>query len=177
MSNCNGFLAIDEDLQSTQNKSKQTRKPIVEKMRRDRINSSIEQLRLLVQKEFNVHQPHSKLEKAEILEMTVRYLRKQRQHQTKSIIYFQKSLRDRYNQGYAMCLHETVNFLAAHKLEKDTQVKMHNHFRRVGHANHNLKNAVPPLSPSPHQRIQNQTTQSSSSSNNNSNSKELWRPW
>nr|XP_033777066.1 transcription factor HES-5-like [Geotrypetes seraphini] len=172
MSNGSGFLDIDNGLQSTQHKSK-TRKPVVEKMRRDRINHSIEQLRLLLEKEFNVHQPHSKLEKADVLEMTVRYLRKQRQHLTKNTLYFQKSLQNRYNQGYAMCLYETVNFLAAHKLEKETQVKMYNHFRRVGHAIHGLKNVIPPLPSSPHQSTLSQSTQS----NNNSSSKELWRPW
>ena len=53
----------------------QLRKPIVEKLRRDRINSSIEQLKLLLEKEFQRHQPNSKLEKADILEMTVSYLK------------------------------------------------------------------------------------------------------
>ena len=47
----------------------------MEKLRRDRINSSIEQLKLLLEKEFQRHQPNSKLEKADILEMTVSYLK------------------------------------------------------------------------------------------------------
>ncbi|OBS72517.1 hypothetical protein A6R68_12914 [Neotoma lepida] len=51
------------------------RKPVVEKMRRDRINSSIEQLKLLLEQEFARHQPNSKLEKADILEMAVSYLK------------------------------------------------------------------------------------------------------
>lgn len=59
----------------------QLRKPVVEKMRRDRINSSIEQLKLLLEKEFQRHQPNSKLEKADILEMTVSYLKQQSQLQ------------------------------------------------------------------------------------------------
>lgn len=57
---------------------------MVEKMRRDRINSSIEQLKLLLEKEFQRHQPNSKLEKADILEMTVSYLKQQSQLQLKS---------------------------------------------------------------------------------------------
>lgn len=44
-------------------------------MRRDRINSSIEQLKLLLEQEFARHQPNSKLEKADILEMAVSYLK------------------------------------------------------------------------------------------------------
>uniref|UniRef100_A0A674HHJ7 Transcription factor HES-5 n=1 Tax=Taeniopygia guttata TaxID=59729 RepID=A0A674HHJ7_TAEGU len=57
------------------------RKPVVEKMRRDRINSSIEQLKLLLEKEFQRHQPNSKLEKADILEVAVSYLKQQSQLQ------------------------------------------------------------------------------------------------
>ncbi|CAJ1050910.1 transcription factor HES-5-like [Xyrichtys novacula] len=61
------------------------RKPLVEKLRRERINSSIEQLKSLLGPEFLKQQPDSKLEKADILEMTVCVLRrlkqkKQQQH-------------------------------------------------------------------------------------------------
>ncbi|XP_073513955.1 transcription factor HES-5-like [Phyllobates terribilis] len=52
------------------------RKPVIEKMRRDRINSSIEQLRVLLEKEFQRHQLPSKPEKADILEMTVTFLQR-----------------------------------------------------------------------------------------------------
>ncbi|XP_023269789.1 transcription factor HES-7.1-B-like [Seriola lalandi dorsalis] len=50
------------------------RKPLVEKLRRERINSSIEQLKSLLGPEFLKQQPDSKLEKADILEMTVCFL-------------------------------------------------------------------------------------------------------
>ncbi|KAM9859287.1 transcription factor HES-5-like [Aulostomus maculatus] len=57
------------------------RKPLVEKLRRERINSSIEQLKSLLGPEFLKQQPDSKLEKADILEMTVCFLtRLQQQH-------------------------------------------------------------------------------------------------
>ncbi|KAF5899192.1 transcription factor HES-5-like [Clarias magur] len=55
------------------------RKPMVEKMRRDCINSSIEQLKSLLAPEFLNQQPDSKLEKADILEMAVSFLRQQQQ--------------------------------------------------------------------------------------------------
>ncbi|XP_040890436.1 enhancer of split mbeta protein-like [Toxotes jaculatrix] len=55
------------------------RKPLVEKLRRERINSSIEQLKSLLGPEFLKQQPDSKLEKAEILEMTVCFLRRLKQ--------------------------------------------------------------------------------------------------
>jgi hypothetical protein len=42
----------------------------VEKLRRERINSSIEQLKSLLGPEFLKQEPDSKMEKADILEMT-----------------------------------------------------------------------------------------------------------
>ncbi|KAM4581633.1 transcription factor HES-5-like [Fundulus diaphanus] len=50
------------------------RKPLVEKLRRERINSSIEQLKSLLGPEVLKQQPDSKLEKADILERTVCFL-------------------------------------------------------------------------------------------------------
>ncbi|XP_012696496.1 transcription factor HES-5-like [Clupea harengus] len=58
------------------------RKPVVEKMRRDRINSSIEELKALLGPQLLNQQPESKLEKADILEMTVGLLRQQLQQKT-----------------------------------------------------------------------------------------------
>lgn len=55
--------------------SGQLRKPLVEKLRRERLNSSIEQLRSLLGPGLK-QQPDSKLEKADILEMTVCILRR-----------------------------------------------------------------------------------------------------
>ncbi|XP_056400425.1 transcription factor HES-5-like [Hyla sarda] len=76
-------------------------------MRRDRINHSIEQLRILLEKEVQIHHQHSKLEKADILEMAVKYLQRQRQHCTND----SQNAQDLYYQGYYMCLKETVGFL------------------------------------------------------------------
>ncbi|KAK5872013.1 hypothetical protein PBY51_012749 [Eleginops maclovinus] len=59
------------------------RKPLVEKVRRERINSSIEQIKSLLGAEFLQQQPDSKLEKADILEMTVCVLRQLQQQNEK----------------------------------------------------------------------------------------------
>ncbi|XP_026205199.1 transcription factor HES-1-like [Anabas testudineus] len=67
------------------------RKPLVEKLRRERINSSIEQLKSLLGPEFLKQQPDSKLEKADILEMTVCFLtqlQQQNQEQKTLINHF-----------------------------------------------------------------------------------------
>uniref|UniRef100_A0A4W5MXB3 Transcription factor HES-5 n=1 Tax=Hucho hucho TaxID=62062 RepID=A0A4W5MXB3_9TELE len=79
------------------------RKPIVEKMRRDRINGCIEQLKLILEKEFHKQDPNTKLEKADILEMTVSFLRQQLQPDP--------SQRD-YGEGYSQCRRESLQFLS-----------------------------------------------------------------
>ncbi|XP_026163133.1 transcription factor HES-5-like [Mastacembelus armatus] len=69
------------------------RKPLVEKFRRERINSSIEQLKSLLGPEFLKQQPDSKLEKADILEMTVcvlTQLQQQNQQQRRLLNHFNK---------------------------------------------------------------------------------------
>nr|XP_033482258.1 transcription factor HES-2-like [Epinephelus lanceolatus] len=71
----------------------QLRKPLVEKLRRERINSSIEQLKSLLGPEFLKQQPDSKLEKADILEMTVcvlTQLQQQHQQQRRLLNHFNK---------------------------------------------------------------------------------------
>ncbi|XP_053307579.1 transcription factor HES-5-like [Spea bombifrons] len=93
------------------------RKPVIEKMRRDRINSSIEQLRTLLEKEFHKHQLPSKPEKADILEMTVTILQ---QHLAgKSAPSSSQS----YREGYSRCLQESERFFSQHK-QTEVQVKL-----------------------------------------------------
>ncbi|XP_054993803.1 transcription factor HES-5 [Sorex araneus] len=102
------------------------RKPVVEKMRRDRINSSIEQLKLLLGQEFARRQPNSKLEKADILEMAVSYLK-----HSKAFVAAAgpKSLQQDYSEGYSWCLQEAVQFLTLHAAS-DTHRKLLYHFQR-----------------------------------------------
>ncbi|XP_067167267.1 transcription factor HES-5-like [Apteryx mantelli] len=135
------------------------RKPIVEKLRRDRINSSIEQLKLLLEKEFQRHQPNSKLEKADILEMTVSYLK---YSQASS-----KSLQQDYSEGYAWCLKEALQFLSLHSANTETQMKLLCHFQR--------SQAIPKDSGSP--SVLTSTHQPSAKQAALKPSCNLWRPW
>ncbi|NXP77965.1 HES5 factor, partial [Ramphastos sulfuratus] len=120
-------LTEPDNLLTPKEKNK-LRKPVVEKMRRDRINSSIEQLKLLLEKEFQRHQPNSKLEKADILEMTVSYLKQQSQLQIKT--YFHKSSQFDFREGYSRCLQEAFHFLSLHKVRTETQSKLLSHFQK-----------------------------------------------
>ncbi|XP_062449460.1 transcription factor HES-5-like [Rhea pennata] len=122
------FMAPDTLL--TAKEKNKLRKPVVEKMRRDRINSSIEQLKLLLEKEFQRHQPNSKLEKADILEMTVSYLKQQSQLQMKTAGCFRKSSQFDFREGYSRCLQEAFHFLSLHKVQTETQTKLLSHFQK-----------------------------------------------
>ncbi|KAE8593253.1 hypothetical protein XENTR_v10019047 [Xenopus tropicalis] len=98
---------------------------MVEKMRRDRINSSINQLQNLLEKEFQLLQPDSKPEKADILELAVKFLKQQICSQSKNN---RKDYQD-FSQGYSNCLHETFAFLSFHRTEEEMQLKLMNHFQ------------------------------------------------
>ncbi|KFP28099.1 Transcription factor HES-5, partial [Colius striatus] len=102
------------------------RKPVVEKMRRDRINSSIEQLKLLLEKEFQRHQPNSKLEKADILEVAVSYLKQQSQLQEH--VFLPKQPEQDFSSGYLQCLREALHFLSYYAPKKETQAQLIQHF-------------------------------------------------
>ncbi|KAG9337708.1 hypothetical protein JZ751_028358 [Albula glossodonta] len=100
--NQNGTLLLQHRLHQHQD----LRKPVVEKMRRDRINNCIEQLKSLLETEFRRRDPNAKLEKADVLEMTVSFLKQQLQPQP---ALSQKG----YSDGYSQCFRETLRFLSA----------------------------------------------------------------
>ncbi|XP_015999854.1 transcription factor HES-5 [Rousettus aegyptiacus] len=140
------------------------RKPVVEKMRRDRINSSIEQLKLLLEQEFARHQPNSKLEKADILEMAVSYLKHSKAFAAAAA--GPKSLQQDYSEGYSWCLQEAVQFLTLHAAS-DTQMKLLYHFQRPPAAPG--APAKEPKAPAPAPAKANATARQPACG--------LWRPW
>ncbi|KAM9751017.1 hairy-related 12 [Menidia menidia] len=79
MAPCSNSYSSMHNTRMSEKDNIKLRKPVVEKMRRDRINTCIEQLRVILEKEFHKQEPNSKLEKADILEMTVSFLRQQLQ--------------------------------------------------------------------------------------------------
>ncbi|XP_034021522.1 transcription factor HES-5-like [Thalassophryne amazonica] len=129
------------------------RKPVVEKMRRDRINNCIEQLKVLLEKEFHKQDPNAKLEKADVLEMTVVFL-KQQLHPRGS------DPRTAHGEGYSRCWKETLHFLTANTL-KETMLP---HLRYV-HSAHRADHDTSSMS------VHGPVKQLSSPT------KAVWRPW
>ncbi|XP_060708200.1 transcription factor HES-2.1 [Hemiscyllium ocellatum] len=89
---------------------RKTLKPLMEKRRRARINDSLNQLKTLILPLIGKDSPrYSKLEKADILEMTVRFL----QDLPKTPLYDRL---DSYREGYRACLLQLANLLPSSKL-------------------------------------------------------------
>uniref|UniRef100_A0A4W6EI10 BHLH domain-containing protein n=1 Tax=Lates calcarifer TaxID=8187 RepID=A0A4W6EI10_LATCA len=139
-------------------------KPLVEKLRRERINSSIEQLKSLLGPEFLKQQPDSKLEKADILEMTVCFLTQLQQQQHQAVDSAA------VNQGYSRCVQEVAHFLSKEEVKTQSQRRLLNHFNRLqSSSDKNLREAdFSPLSSS----VQTSITKDKSPVNST-----LWRPW
>eukprot|EP00063_Salmo_salar_P046845 XP_014021680.1 PREDICTED: transcription factor HES-5-like [Salmo salar] len=94
------------------------RKP-VKKLHRDRINNSIWQFKSFLVPEILNQQPNSKLDKADILEMTVCILRQQQQSSS--------SCSAPVNQGYSRCVQEIVHFLSKSEVKTQFQRRLLRH--------------------------------------------------
>ncbi|XP_068996732.1 transcription factor HES-5-like [Embiotoca jacksoni] len=143
------------------------RKPMVEKLRRDRINTSIEQLKSLLGPEFLRQQPDSKQEKADILEMAVVYLRawQQQQHQATLTSGLMTA-----SDGYSHCVQEAVSFLSHCEVQTQAHRLLLSHFQGLqspSRTSHSPSNLSPPGSPV-HQVSRKGVSQASCA---------LWRPW
>ncbi|XP_071945999.1 uncharacterized protein [Antedon mediterranea] len=103
-------------------------KPLMEKRRRARINDSLGQLKTLILEATNKDSSrHSKLEKADILEMTVKYLRNMQRHQIASALATDPTLLGRYRAGYNECMGEVSRFLNSAELNSDVQTRLIGH--------------------------------------------------
>ncbi|KAJ8372056.1 hypothetical protein AAFF_G00295190 [Aldrovandia affinis] len=140
------------------------RKPMVEKMRRDRINSSIEQLKSLLGPELLKQSTDSKQEKADILEMTVCFLR--RQHQPVN----STSCSTAVSEGYSRCAQEIVNFLSCCEVKTQSQRRLLSHFQNLQPSSDQSRSqSVRPHLSSP--------ARLTSSKEETPASSALWRPW
>uniref|UniRef100_A0A8C5MIN9 Transcription factor HES-5 n=1 Tax=Leptobrachium leishanense TaxID=445787 RepID=A0A8C5MIN9_9ANUR len=170
------------------------RKPVIEKMRRDRINSSIEQLRMLLEEEFQKQQLPSKPEKADILEMTVTFLQQHLQagkskcpalcllyithkslsgndrNEQTSLIYSFSSLlaapssHQSYREGYSRCVQDSEHFLSQHR-NTEVQEKLLQNIHWTQAVTEERKSPELSLKQTPSKHLAPGTT------------KAIWRPW
>ncbi|XP_023651607.2 transcription factor HES-4-B-like isoform X2 [Paramormyrops kingsleyae] len=91
---------------------RKTSKPIMEKRRRARINESLGQLKTLILDALKKDSSrHSKLEKADILEMTVKHLRNLHRVQMTALTGDITTL-SKYRAGFNECMNEVSRFLS-----------------------------------------------------------------
>nr|XP_006642115.1 PREDICTED: transcription factor HES-2 [Lepisosteus oculatus] len=104
---------------------RKTLKPLMEKRRRARINESLIQLKTLILPLIGKdNSRYSKLEKADILEMTVRFLRDLPSTPV-------QSPSDGYREGYKACLHRVSSLLPkTDLLDKDTCQRLNEYIQR-----------------------------------------------
>ncbi|XP_044288789.1 transcription cofactor HES-6-like [Varanus komodoensis] len=97
----------DEDFFEARGDRK-ARKPLVEKKRRARINESLQELRLiLADTEFQ-----TKMENAEVLELTVRRVQGILQSSSLDGDKLQREASERFAAGYIQCMHEVHTFVS-----------------------------------------------------------------
>ncbi|XP_043927717.1 transcription factor HES-5-like [Protopterus annectens] len=137
-------------------------------MTRDRINDSIETLRHILGKMFPDQNSSSNVEKADILAMTVSFLKQKEQVQNKARTSSQNSSLLDYKEGYSRCLQETLCFFSLHESRKELQMKVWDHLQQVT-VSGDIRPPESPVTPSPCQLFPQQTTMNTVPL--------IWRPW
>ncbi|KAK3105227.1 hypothetical protein FSP39_020230 [Pinctada imbricata] len=101
---------------------RKSNKPIMEKKRRARINNCLTQLKTLVLESMK------KDEKADILEMTVKYLRGIQRQQLSSVIASDPNIVSKYRAGYQECATEVTRYLnSTRNVEPDVKSRLVGH--------------------------------------------------
>ncbi|KAM9322086.1 transcription factor HES-1-like [Pholidichthys leucotaenia] len=98
----------------TLSENRKSSKPIMEKRRRARINESLSQLKTLILEALKKDSSrHSKLEKADILEMTVKHLRNLQRLQMTAAVNTDPFVVGKYRAGFSECVGEVTRFLSS----------------------------------------------------------------
>ncbi|XP_052788501.1 enhancer of split mgamma protein-like [Mya arenaria] len=90
---------------------RKVRKPQLERQRRERINASIDRLKLLIADTIRQQKaPMTRVDKADILELTVFHLTQLQQHQRAARVAYEATAAS-FNADFRDCARETVNLL------------------------------------------------------------------
>ena len=123
----NSYNMVDEAPMSRTHQYRKVMKPLLERRRRARINKCLDDLKdLMVSALQSEGESITKLEKADVLELTVRHLQKlkrQQQLQANPALDI-----DRFRAGYSSCASEVSRFLASVpgvKIHLGTQLMSH----------------------------------------------------
>ncbi|XP_009672401.2 enhancer of split mgamma protein isoform X2 [Struthio camelus] len=110
---------------SSTKEERKLRKPLIERKRRERINNCLDQLKETVVGAFHLD---SKLEKADILEMTVKHLQNIQNSKLMADSKVGLEAQQRYSTGYIQCMHEVHNLLLTCEwMDKTLGARLLNH--------------------------------------------------
>ncbi|XP_061683335.1 hairy-related 13 [Syngnathoides biaculeatus] len=98
----------EEGYYGIQKADRKIRKPLVEKQRRARINESLQELRSLL----SDSDLHSKMENAEVLEMTVKKVEDVLKTRAQEADTMSHEASERFAAGYIQCMHEVHTFVS-----------------------------------------------------------------
>ncbi|XP_016298234.1 hairy-related 13 [Sinocyclocheilus anshuiensis] len=104
----NGF-DVEEEAFYVAKGDRKTRKPIVEKKRRARINESLQDLRRTLLSDNDLQ---TRMENAEVLELTVKRVENILQNRSKEAEAVNQEASERFAAGYIQCMHEVHNFVS-----------------------------------------------------------------
>lgn len=150
-------------------------KPMLERKRRARINRCLDELKeLMVTALQNEGENVSKLEKADILELTVRHLHGLKRQQ-QLVIPQEQNYIDKFRAGFTQCAQEVTHFVTAPSdiVDPIARKKLLHH---LGACVRQLENVAQHSNDQCSQRnVKLQT--GTSSVDNNSSPSSMWRPW
>lgn len=106
--NTNGMDRDEEDFGKSR-VDRKIRKPLVEKKRRARINESLQELRVLM---ADTDDLQSKMENAEVLEVTVKRVESILQSRAQEEDAENREACERFAAGYIQCMHEVHTFIS-----------------------------------------------------------------
>merc|ERR1712154_58556 len=135
-------IVVDDEPMSRTNQYRKIVKPMLERKRRARINACLDELKdLMVFALQSEGESISKLEKADVLELTVKHLRKLKRQQ---MLALNPALdMDRFHAGYTTCATEVSRTLASTGVDISIGSRLMSH---LGHKLNNIEHSrVAPL--------------------------------
>ncbi|XP_006637690.1 hairy-related 8.2 [Lepisosteus oculatus] len=141
-------MAHNVEKLSSAKAERKLRKPLIERKRRERINNCLDQLKETVVGAFRLDQ--SKLEKADILEMTVKHLQNIQSNKFSADSSMGLEAQQKYSTGYIQCMHEVHNLLLTCEwMDKTLGSRLLNHLlKSLPRSTAEVQSAPRPLSPS-----------------------------
>ncbi|KAK6302404.1 hypothetical protein J4Q44_G00267590 [Coregonus suidteri] len=143
------------DKPRTASEHRKSSKPIMEKRRRARINESLGQLKTLILDALKKDSSrHSKLEKADILEMTVKHLRNLQRLQMTGAISTDPSVLGKYRAGFSECMSEVTRFLSTcEEVNMEVSAQLLSHLAgcvsQINTVNYSTHRQIPTYPPHP----------------------------